>query len=243
MVSLQNVTLSLRKQILNQSTLQFPTGKISVLLGPSGCGKSTILRVIANLLSPESGSIIRESDQISVVFQEPRLLSWLTVKENILLPFQISTTSERPSFSDALFEQVLREVSLENSGDLYPHQLSGGMKMRVAIARALITRPQILLMDEPFAALDEVTRFSLQDFLLSIQQRWQMTIIFVTHSFSEAVYLADRIFLLEQQGGQAVHSHDVSFTERNSSLRTSVEYSKEMQFWGAELRKVMRLAE
>ena len=157
MVSLQNVTLSLRTRVLNQSTLQFPSGKISVLLGPSGCGKSTILRVIADLLAPESGTVARESDQISLVFQEPRLLSWLTVKENILLPFQISSDSQPPS--ESLFDQILGEVSLEKASDLYPQQLSDGMKMRVAIARALITRPKILLMDEPFAALDEVTRF------------------------------------------------------------------------------------
>jgi NitT/TauT family transport system ATP-binding protein len=240
MLSLQNVTITLGgNRILNNTSIQFPAEKISVLLGPSGCGKSTLLRVLAGLLTPDSGQeskSSREKNSTSFVFQEPRLLPWLTVRENILLPFTVSGQNSPDPTS------VIQDVGLEHAQELYPHQLSGGMKMRVSIARALITKPLLLLMDEPFAALDEVTRFALQDLLVSIQKKSKMTVVFVTHSFSEAVYLADQIFLLAPKEGKVVESREIIFARRDFSLRSSPEYNQEVQFWGLRLRQWMESA-
>jgi len=199
-IELQNLQIAYGKNvIIDRAHFVFPKRKISVLLGPSGCGKSTILQVLAGLKKPSAGLIKDNCKKISFVFQEPRLLPWLTIHENIFLPCKLQGHVDDRKIADGL-----AEVGLKDRGKLFPHQLSGGMKMRASIARALITEPELLLMDEPFAALDEVLRYQMQELLLKIQAQMQLTVVFVTHSFSEAVYLGDQLYVLAHRGGHIV---------------------------------------
>jgi len=174
-------------------------------LGPSGCGKSTALKMIAGL-SPLSAGEIHwsggggggtggdHSHDISFVFQEPTLMPWATVFDNLWLPLRLKGVSKSTAAPDV--DSVLATVGLSQFRNVYPRELSGGMKMRVSIARALITRPRLLLMDEPFAALDEMTRFKLNNETLALWQEKRLTTLFVTHSVYEAVYLSTRIVVM-----------------------------------------------
>jgi NitT/TauT family transport system ATP-binding protein len=180
------------------------------LLGPSGCGKSTLLRIIAGLELPTTGEvewpmISHNTDrrlvrELAFVFQEATLMPWATVFDNLYLPLRLRgfrRTSVRGQVLDAL-----RQVGLEDFADTYPRQLSGGMRMRVSVARALVTRPRVLLMDEPFAALDEITRLKLDRDLLELWQTHKFTTIFVTHSVFESVFLADRVVVMSDRPGR-----------------------------------------
>jgi NitT/TauT family transport system ATP-binding protein len=184
---------------LRDITASFPAGSFTALVGPSGCGKSSLLRVLAGLLSPTQGdmSAVTQSD-IGFVFQEPTLLAWRSVYENVALPLKIANRKSglRAQEIDTRVREALTLVGLETRAKALPRELSGGMKMRVSLARALAKRPPILLMDEPFAALDELTRFRLDDDLRAIWQRQKPTIIFVTHSVTEAAYLAERALVM-----------------------------------------------
>jgi NitT/TauT family transport system ATP-binding protein len=182
------------------------------LLGPSGCGKSTLLRLMADLLEPTSGTITIQDDhprevrlrrKFGIVFQNPTLFEWRTVKENIELPLEV--LGERKSQYTPLIERLLEMVGLSSFRNYYPWQLSGGMQQRVAIARALSLDPPILFMDEPFSALDEFTKEKLQLELLEIKKQTNKTIVFVTHSIPEAVFLSDRVIVLSAHPGR-VHS-------------------------------------
>jgi NitT/TauT family transport system ATP-binding protein len=184
--------------------LDLRAGSFTSLLGPSGCGKSTALRMIAGLASPSSGSVdwVGVRPELGFVFQEPTLMPWRTVWGNVFLPLRIAGVSRReaePRIADAL-----ARVGLTGFEKSYPRQLSGGMKMRVSIARALVTRPALLLMDEPFAALDEITRSRLNDDLLQVWQAERLTIGFVTHSVFESVFLSDRILVMAARPGRVV---------------------------------------
>ena len=177
------------------------------VIGPSGCGKSTLIRIIAGLEKQTSGSILLDSKPIDspssdrgMVFQNYTLFPWLTIKKNIMFGLIMSKTDRQEANTKAM--DWLELVGLSEFSDLYPHQLSGGMKQRVAIARALATRPRILLMDEPFGALDAQTRAQMQSYLLQIWGSLDITIIFITHDLEEAVYLADRIFVLGSSSNQ-----------------------------------------
>ncbi|MEM4383375.1 MAG: ABC transporter ATP-binding protein [Candidatus Caldarchaeum sp.] len=179
------------------------------LIGPSGCGKSTLLNIIAGLEKHDSGVIdISHPDErparISVVFQTPLLLPWRTVWKNIQFALESNKGISRSEWSDRI-SRVIHLTGLEGFENAYPQQLSGGMQTRVGIARALVTDPDILLMDEPFGALDEITRRRMQTELLSIWSRDKKTIVFVTHSISEAVYLGDRIAILTPRPGSIYH--------------------------------------
>lgn len=176
--------------------LTLKAGEFVTLIGPSGCGKSTLLRLVAGLEKPTTGHIHREVAETSIVFQEPRLLPWLNVAENILLPVKIQNL-QRPNL-DPLLRSLRLEPSVKN---LFPHELSGGMKMRVAIARALIAKPGLLLMDEPFGALDEHIRARLQDEVSQLRDaRTDLAFLFVSHSINEAVLMSDRILMLNPNG-------------------------------------------
>ena len=215
-VALRNLNLSIKE------------GDFLSLLGPSGCGKSTALRLIAGLLSPTSGTIDwqggKGDDDLGVVFQEPTLMPWARVKDNIWLPFRLRGKSFASVNGEIM--QALKLVGLEDFQNAFPRELSGGMKMRVSIARALVTRPRLLLMDEPFAALDEITRHRLNKDLLALRQAIGCTVIFVTHSVFESVFLSDRIVVMAARPGRIIGELNVDVPyPRAEAFRTSPEYA------------------
>lgn len=212
--------------------LRINEGEFHVLLGRSGSGKSTLLKLIAGLLRPQSGQIHRQSSThpeastLSLVFQEPTLLEWLTVVDNVLLPASIKKQCHPTIHKKAL--HLLEQFELAHLADNYPHQLSGGQQSRVAIARALLLTPQLLLMDEPFASLDALTRELLQEHLLNTVQQHKTTVMFVTHDIHEAVFLANRISLLEK--GKMTYQSNVDLDyPRSSAVRFEAQYIKACQ--------------
>ena len=213
---------------LRDLDLTLNQGDFMSLLGPSGCGKSTALRLISGLMTPTSGSIEwqggKTDDDLGIVFQEPTLMPWAKVKDNVWLPFRLRGKSYASVKDDVL--KALRLVGLEDFQDAYPRELSGGMKMRVSIARALVTRPRLILMDEPFAALDEITRHRLNNDLLALREAIGCTIIFVTHSVFESVFLSDRIVVMAARPGRIIGEVTVDAPyPRNDAFRTSAEYA------------------
>ena len=234
LVSLRRVgkTFPSGTQALAGLDLNVEPGEFLALLGPSGCGKSTALRIIAGLSEPTEGSVewpqgaapAPGESRIGFVFQEPTLMPWTDVFNNVLLPLTLKGVA--PDKAAARVEAALDRVGLRAFAHAYPRELSGGMRMRVSIARALVTEPQLLLMDEPFAALDEITRFKLNDDLLQMWQASRTTVIFVTHSVFESVYLANRIVVMAARPGRVFSevSVDVAYP-RNRDFRTSAEYA------------------
>jgi NitT/TauT family transport system ATP-binding protein len=217
---------------LHRLNLDVWAGEFVSLLGPSGCGKSTALRLIAGLTEPTSGRIEwlapqggsdKEPHGIGFVFQEATLMPWATVAANVRLPLKLHGLA---STAQARVDAALARVGLSSFADSYPRELSGGMKMRTSIARALVTEPRLLLMDEPFAALDEITRFRLNNDLLSLWQSLGKTVVFVTHSVFESVYLSQRVVVMTPRPGRV-------FTEllidapypRDERFRTSATYA------------------
>jgi NitT/TauT family transport system ATP-binding protein len=206
-------------------------GEFVALLGPSGCGKSTALRIIAALTGPTEGSVSWSSAnaaagdrRIGFVFQEPTLMPWATVSGNVALPLQLKGVPDRQAIESV--SAALDRVGLSAFRDAYPRELSGGMRMRVSIARALVTTPQLLLMDEPFAALDEVTRFKLNDDLLTMWQAVRTTVVFVTHSVFESVYLSNRVVVMTPRPGRIFTELAVAAPyPRDKNFRTSTEYA------------------
>jgi len=214
---------------LRRMSLTVNEGDFISLLGPSGCGKSTALRLIAGLMPPTVGRIEWEggqgADDLGVVFQEPTLMPWATVSKNVWLPFRLRGHSYRSV--KGKIEEALAMVGLEKFGGAYPRELSGGMKMRVSIARALVTNPRLILMDEPFAALDEITRQKLNDDLLALKAQIGATVIFVTHSVFESVFLSDRILVMAARPGRVVR--EIVIDEpypRGIEWRTAPEYGR-----------------
>jgi NitT/TauT family transport system ATP-binding protein len=213
--------------------LDIPSGEFVSLLGPSGCGKSTALRLIAGLVSPTSGSVevthhageARPGHSIGFVFQEPTLMPWTTVRENVRLPLKLVNVATTES--DGRIAEALARVGLSEFADAYPRELSGGMKMRVSLARALVTDPDILLMDEPFAALDEITRFRLNNDLLALWRNLNKTVVFVTHSVFESVYLSQRVVVMTQRPGRIGAEIRIETSEpRTEDFRTSAAYGE-----------------
>ncbi|MEM9708158.1 MAG: ABC transporter ATP-binding protein [Pseudomonadota bacterium] len=213
---------------LRDMNLDVREGDFISLLGPSGCGKSTALRLIADLIHPTKGSIRwdipRAPGDLSVVLQEPTLMPWATVADNVWLPFRLQGKS-RASVQNGI-DEALAMVGLDEFQGAYPRELSGGMKMRVSIARAMVTRPRLILMDEPFAALDEITRFKLNNDLLALKDRINSTVIFVTHSVFESVFLSDRIVVMAARPGRVIRELGVDEPyPRTEEFRTSAEYA------------------
>ncbi|MCL4155927.1 UNVERIFIED_CONTAM: hypothetical protein GTU68_016684 [Idotea baltica] len=212
-------------------------GEFVSLLGPSGCGKSTALRIIAGL-APATTGTVSWSDAPDAVFQEPTLMPWATVFGNVFLPLKLKGQSKSQA-RDAVME-ALELVGLEQFENSYPRELSGGMKMRVSIARALVTRPRLLLMDEPFAALDEITRFKLNNDLLELWQRFNWTVIFVTHSVFESVYLSNRIVVMAARPGRVVDDMSIDAPyPRDEAFRTSDVYTQHCREVSEALHKAM----
>jgi NitT/TauT family transport system ATP-binding protein len=203
-------------------------GEFLSLLGPSGCGKSTALRIIAGLSEPSRGTVTWSENGarrrgIGFVFQEPTLMPWTTVFNNVFLPLKLARIARAAATSRIM--ATLQRVGLVEFADAYPRELSGGMRMRVSIARALITEPRVLLMDEPFAALDEITRFKLNDDLIALWRELNMTVIFVTHSVFESVYLSERIAVMTARPGRVSSELAIDAPSRDAQFRTSVEYA------------------
>ncbi len=217
---------------LNGFDLTVRAGEFVSLLGPSGCGKSTALRIIAGLSEPTAGAVEWQAlpaapdseSRIGFVFQEPTLMPWTSVFNNVLLPLKLKGIPIEKARARVV--AALDRVGLKDFGRAYPRELSGGMRMRVSIARALVTEPALLLMDEPFAALDEITRFKLNNDLLQVWQALSTTVVFVTHSVFESVYLSSRIVVMAARPGRV-------FTElaidapypRDQDFRTSADYA------------------
>ncbi len=219
----------------------FP-GEFISLLGPSGCGKSTALRLVAGLTAPSGGSVEwprgATAARLGFVFQEPTLMPWRTVEANVRLPLQMQGVRRRDS--DPRVGEALARVGLTGFERSYPRHLSGGMKMRVSIARGLVTRPDLLLMDEPFAALDEITRARLNDDLLRLWADEGLTILFVTHSVYESVYLSSRIVVMAPRPGRVVADLAVATSiMRDEEYRTSDAYMRACRTVSAALKSAM----
>ena len=219
------------------------------LLGPSGCGKSTILRLIAGLGSMSAGRIdwLRETpasripqkkQNIGFVFQEPTLMPWGTLFDNVYLPLRLAGES-RHSAADRVADAI-ELVGLGGFEKAYPRELSGGMKMRVSIARALVTNPDILLMDEPFAALDEITRSKLNNDLLELWAKRKLSVVFVTHSVFESVFLSERVLVMSARPGRIAEEIRIpSSITRDEAFRTSGEYNAYCRAASAALHRAM----
>jgi NitT/TauT family transport system ATP-binding protein len=228
-VSLRGVTKTYDSGVvaLGPIDLDVRKGEFISLLGPSGCGKSTALRLIAGLSAPTSGAV-RVSDRgagrsIGFVFQEPTLMPWTSVRENVGLPLKLAQVPREQA--GARVGEALAQVGLAEFADAFPRELSGGMKMRVSLARALVTDPDILLLDEPFAALDEITRFKLNNDLLALWRKLHKTVIFVTHSVFESVYLSQRLIVMTPRPGRIAAEFRIDAAEpRGEEFRTSAEY-------------------
>jgi NitT/TauT family transport system ATP-binding protein len=207
-------------------------GEFVTLLGPSGCGKSTALRIIAGLSEPSTGAVewpraetrTAASRRIGFVFQEPTLMPWTTVAGNVRLPLDLQNVERTDS--ERRVADALARVGLAEFAASYPRELSGGMKMRTSIARALVTEPNLLLMDEPFAALDEITRFKLNDDLLALWRMLSKTVVFVTHSVFESVYLSSRIVVMTPRPGRVFTQLSIDAPHpRDRRFRTSAQYA------------------
>ncbi len=198
-VEFSQVTKSFgRRVVFRGFNLSVPRGEFVSIVGRSGCGKSTLLRLVAGLERATEGSVkVSPAPKLGYVFQESQLLPWRTVAGNVALPLELKKSPLQDRAGQV--ERALRLVGMTEASALYPSQLSGGMKMRTSLARALILEPDVLLLDEPFAALDELSRVHLEEELRGLWIKTGMTVLFVTHSFSEAVFLSDRIVILSEQ--------------------------------------------
>lgn len=227
-------------QALGGATLDLEAGEFVSVLGPSGCGKSTLLRLIAGLAAPTSGEIEWPTGKpdIGFVFQEPTLMPWATALANVALPLKLAGV--RRAERDARAAEALGHMGLQGFESNFPRELSGGMKMRVSIARALVTQPTLLLMDEPFAALDEITRHRLNADLLQSWQRTHFTAVFVTHSVFESVFLSQRIAVMAAKPGRILTEIAIPAPyPRSSAFRTSADYAALCRIVSTELGKAM----
>ncbi|MEO0541295.1 MAG: ABC transporter ATP-binding protein [Cyanobacteria bacterium P01_A01_bin.105] len=209
--------------------LAIQPGEFVSLVGPSGCGKSTVLRLVAGLGEPTQGTVQwavpAEARKLAFVFQDAALMPWANVVENVYLPLKLAGHRQRAMRSE--IQSALNRVDLQGFEHSYPRELSGGMKMRTSIARALVTQPQVMLMDEPFGALDEMTRSRLNSDLLHLWQQQQWTVLFVTHNIYEAVYLSSRVVVMAAKPGRIVA--DVAIDEpypRTEAFRTSASFNR-----------------
>jgi NitT/TauT family transport system ATP-binding protein len=217
---------------IDDATLSFEQGELVSLLGPSGCGKTTLLRIIAGLLPKSGGSVRIRGEEVDgphpdfgFVFQTPNLMPWRNVLDNVLFPMEILGRRDARARSRAL--ELLGMVGLAGFHAARPHQLSGGMQQRVALCRALIHEPALLLMDEPFGALDELTRMEMNDLLLEIRARTRATVVFVTHSIAEAVYLSDQVLVFSRRPARIVERLAVDLVyPRSAATRFSPRFGE-----------------
>lgn len=233
MIDVRNVSKSFKNNdqlflVLEDVTFSVAEGEIVTLLGQSGCGKSTLLHIIGGFLEPDSGfvslqgkEVKRPTKQCMMLFQQQNLLPWRTVLKNVLLGLETENIPLREKREKAM--EAIQFVGLEEHIDRFPYQLSGGMQQRVAIARAFAAEPKIILMDEPFAALDTFNRYRLQDELIKMQAKKKTTIILVTHDIEEAVYLSDRVFIMQSSPGKIFKEIHIQLSKPRD--RTSGDYN------------------
>lgn len=231
---------------LSGVTFGIERGEFVSIVGPSGCGKSTLLRLVSGLLDPTEGTVqtaghaardVKERRDAGFVFQQPTLLPWRTVEQNVALPGELGPSPKR--IDPARVRAALELVGLSDFARVFPHQLSGGMQMRVSLARALVTEPGVLLMDEPFAALDEITRQKLNEDLLTLWARDKWTGLFVTHNVVEAVFLSQRVFVMSARPGRIVEEIVIPFAyPRAPELRATAEFAALSGRVSAALRAV-----
>lgn len=234
-IMLKNVGMEYENGVtaLTNVSIDIKKGEFVSLLGPSGCGKTTLLRIIADLLKPTSGEVsvggetpteARLKRKYGIVFQSPVLYDWRTIKKNVMLPMEILKVPKAQREERAM--QMLELVGLKDFADRYPKQLSGGMQQRVGIARALAIQPEILLMDEPFSALDEFTREKLHEDLLRIWRKTNKTIVFVTHNIAESVFLSDRVCVLSPHPGRLSALIDIDLPRpRTAEIKNTIEFT------------------
>jgi NitT/TauT family transport system ATP-binding protein len=228
-------------QALAGISLRAHVGEFITLLGPSGCGKSTLLRILAGLTPPSQGSIElwpataqAGSRRLAFVFQQPTLMPWASVQRNVRLPLELAHSDRRTA--DARVSEALALVGLSEFAEAYPRELSGGMQMRASIARALVTAPNLLLMDEPFGALDEITRSRLDRDIRDLWHRQRLTVVFVTHSLYEAVFLSTRVVVMSSRPGRIVG--EVTIDEphpRTDSFRVTERFAR----WYRQLSELL----
>jgi NitT/TauT family transport system ATP-binding protein len=207
-------------------------GELAVVLGPSGCGKSTILKAIAGLLTPDSGQVLIDGQPVQgtgrdrgMVFQSYTSFAWRTVRQNVEYGLELQGIGKEERKKQAL--EIINQVGLKDFADALPKQLSGGMKQRVAIARTLVNKPRLILMDEPFGALDPQTRWGMQSLILDVLHTQDNTVVFVTHDVAEAVYLADVIFVLSHRPAKVLHRIEVPFfPSRDVAVKQSAEFKR-----------------
>jgi NitT/TauT family transport system ATP-binding protein len=228
--------------VLEGLDLDVAAGSFVALLGPSGCGKSTLLRLVAGLDAPDGGAVTLErqgtggSARVAFVFQDAQLLPWRSVLDNAALPLELAGLA--PDARELWAREALEAVGLTEALDKLPHQLSGGMRMRVSLARALVTRPDLLLLDEPFAALDEMTRQRLDDQLRALWLRLGLTVLFVTHSVDEAAYLAERAIVFSARPARIVGDVLLALPrERSAALRSEAAFAREAHGLRAALER------
>ena len=234
-ISLKNIGMEYQNGVtaLTNVSIDIKKGEFVSLLGPSGCGKTTLLRIIADLLKPTSGEVTvggetpteaRLKRKYGIIFQSPVLYDWRTVKKNVMLPMEILKVPKPDREERAM--QMLELVGLTDFADRYPKQLSGGMQQRVGIARALAIQPEILLMDEPFSALDEFTCEKLHEDLLRIWRKTDKTIVFVTHNIAESVFLSDRVCVLSPHPGRLSALIDIDLPRpRTAEIKNTIEFT------------------
>jgi NitT/TauT family transport system ATP-binding protein len=228
-------------QAIERVDLSVAAGEFVSLVGPSGCGKSTVLRIIAGLLHPDTGAVDFPGGrpELGFVFQEPTLMPWATALGNVRLPLDIKGVARGDAAERAA--RALARVGLGGFENAYPRELSGGMKMRVSIARAMAAQPKLLLMDEPFAALDELTRQALNDDLLKLAHEDALTVIFVTHSVYESTYLSSRVVVMTPRPGRVAADLALAPPDpRDESYRLSARFTDDAGRVSATLREAMR---
>jgi len=235
---------------LSGITLEVPDGAFVSLVGPSGCGKSTLLKVVADLMAPTRGAVtvggapprnLRHAGRIGLVFQQANLMPWLKVAANIgLLRELVAKRAGAPREAGTSIDELIRVVGLTGFETKYPHQLSGGMQQRVALARALALDPAVLLMDEPFAALDEITRDRMAFELMRLWHHYRKTVLFVTHSLAEAVFLSDRVVLMSARPGRIHQTFEIDLPRpRDRETRLTDRFHQIVSELNRELYRVM----
>ena len=227
MLRFSNIHMKFDKEILSNINLEVKKGEFLSILGPSGSGKSTLLRLASKILDPSKGTVEYKDQReplIGFVFQEPTLMPWRDVLSNVVLPIEIKNKKNQLTKDYAL--EWIERVGLKGKENSYPDELSGGQKMRVSLARSLVQGCDLLLLDEPFSALDEVTRRRLEDDLLQIWEKEKFTVLFVTHSVSEAIYLSQRIIVLSSGPAEIIHEGHINYQGSKKDFLESREFQE-----------------